>query len=560
MDQSVTFALLVGLVTLAIIYYHRKVFSFWSSRGVNGPTPWPIFGTGIYYIFWNKLDVDEAWHKKYGKTYGVYEGYSPVLRTHDCEIIKHVYIKQFSSFTDRNSHSVHGDNNRRWLFWVKGDLWSNQRVLVSPMFTSNRMRGMFVKISECIDNFLNEVGRRHKSNEERLLKQVAGKDDLDEITKVKAILESCKQTEFSKNDIMALTLDVIAQSFFSIKLDTYRDKANEFLQRAYQFATIKFYWFIIWLLLPNRVARYFKIDLIPESSLKYFEKLSQTVIDERRHNVSSRKEDFIQMMIEAKIPEKYENIYTDEDDKEAHYSDRVNHKELERIQQSQTQAAKLFRHFSDEEIRGTMTFFFLAGFDTTATTITFSLYELAHHPATQDEIHQELVQNMGSEAKLDYSSLLNMKKLDSFVCEVLRLYNPIIVSDRLVTDKEGVTLPTNPPLKLPYDISISTNFYIVHRDEDYFENANEFDPTRFYPENRGKIKSCTYGPFGIGPRNCAGMRFALLEVKLFLARVILGYLVKPGTKSQAYPPEYKNNSVFLQFKHTDFKLIPRIES
>ena len=56
-----------------------------------------------------------------------------------------------------------------------------------------------------------------------------------------------------------------------------------------------------------------------------------------------------------------------------------------------------------------------------------------------------------------------------------------------------------------------------------YENPEEFDPERFMPENRHKIKPYTYLPFGAGPRNCIGLRFALLEAKLSLSKLIQKY-------------------------------------
>lgn len=60
----------------------------------------------------------------------------------------------------------------------------------------------------------------------------------------------------------------------------------------------------------------------------------------------------------------------------------------------------------------------------------------------------------------------------------------------------------------------------VHRSEEYYPEPEKFDPERFMPENKHLLVPYTYLPFGQGPRNCVGMRFAYQEIKIFLAKLI----------------------------------------
>lgn len=559
-------SLLVSLATVLLVYYHVKKYTFWSSRGIKGPLPVPPFGTNIYYIFKDRSVVDCDWRNKYGHTYGTYEGYEPVLRTTDNEVIKHVWIKEFSSFTDRNWKFIHGENVKRWLFWSSGEHWNNQRLLISPMFTSSRMKTIFAVTSNCMQGFKKAINSKLGMAKSSVIHDISkdSTDNLDEIVQAKAT----ELTAFSKDDFMALTLDVIAQGFFSMKIDSYQDKKSEFFRRAFAFAKFDVLYFVFWMLIPNVVRRYFKLDLVKYSQYEYFEKLSQRSIDERRRDPSKRKNDFLQALIEAKLPENsndehkraQEKLYNADDDYEAHYNDNTKFQELERIHERQSKSVVKFRSFDDKEIRAQMTFFFLAGFETTSSSLTFCFYELAHQQAAQSEVYQELIdRGLGDnqDKQLDYAELLSLKKLDAFISECLRLYSPVTEHNRMVTNKNGVTLPTKPPIKLPYLCTIANPGFVYQRDPDYWENPLQFDMTRFYSENRHKINTSTYNPFGLGPRNCAGMRFALLTLKLSLATILLEYRVLPGPKSQAYPPEFNRHAFFLQLKHTDFRLVPR---
>ncbi|UYV82563.1 hypothetical protein LAZ67_21002768, partial [Cordylochernes scorpioides] len=77
---------------------------------------------------------------------------------------------------------------------------------------------------------------------------------------------------------------------------------------------------------------------------------------------------------------------------------------------------------------------------------------------------------------------------------------------------------------LPKDIIIQFPIHAIHYQKDFYPEPEKFDPERFLPENRDKIRPFTYLPFGAGPRNCIAERFALLEIKLCLAKVIRSFV------------------------------------
>lgn len=271
-------SILVSVLTSAVIYYHIKVFSFWSSRGIKGPRPWPLLGTMIYYLFRHKTDIHLEWRQKYGHTYGLYEGYSPVLHTTDNQLIKHVWIKDFSSFTDRNHKSVHSDHQRKWLIMSRGAHWANQRVLISPMFSSAKIKSIFTVMSSSVERFLLEI--QAKITLLRMSEKAKHKSTYPTPTEEGAVL--------SKDDMMCLTLDVIAQSFFSIKMNTYGDTTSDFFRRAFAFAQFDTLYFMFWLMIPNSIAKYFQIDLFRFYKFEYFYNLSQAKILERRNEDATK--------------------------------------------------------------------------------------------------------------------------------------------------------------------------------------------------------------------------------------------------------------------------------
>ena len=70
----------------------------------------------------------------------------------------------------------------------------------------------------------------------------------------------------------------------------------------------------------------------------------------------------------------------------------------------------------------------------------------------------------------------------------------------------------------------------IHRDEKYYPNPELFDPERFNDENKHNIDPYTYMPFGVGPRNCIGSRFALLETKILFYHLLSKFQLVPTSK------------------------------
>ena len=72
-------------------------------------------------------------------------------------------------------------------------------------------------------------------------------------------------------------------------------------------------------------------------------------------------------------------------------------------------------------------------------------------------------------------------------------------------------------------MSVFFLLHAVHHNPEFYPNPYRFDPERFMPENRDKLIPYTYLPFSTGPRNCVGLRFALMEAKTAVVRIINKY-------------------------------------
>ncbi|CAG2113397.1 unnamed protein product [Medioppia subpectinata] len=185
--------------------------------------------------------------------------------------------------------------------------------------------------------------------------------------------------------------------------------------------------------------------------------------------------------------------------------------------------------------------FFLAGSETTSNTLGYGSYELALNPHIQDRLYDEVMSSVDSEGEISYDELAKLPLLDAVISETLRLYPSVVRLDRKAKvdyklADTGITIEKGKCVEIPV--------YAIHHSEEYYENAHQFDPDRFMPQNRHKLVAYTYLPFGAGPHNCIGMRFALMEVKLAFVHIIQRFRFV-RTEQTSVPLEYRKAVPFL---------------
>lgn len=167
---------------------------------------------------------------------------------------------------------------------------------------------------------------------------------------------------------------------------------------------------------------------------------------------------------------------------------------------------------SDALIRDQLLTMLIAGHDTSTALLSWALYALSSNPDIQAKAQQEVDAVLGADPP-DLHKISGLRYLEQVINETLRLYPPIHLGSRIAaTDLEfqGYRIPAG--RRVLYSI------YLTHRDRRYWPNPAVFLPERFAPDQ--PRQPYTFVPFGGGPRNCLGMAFAQVEVKVVLARIL----------------------------------------
>jgi cytochrome P450 len=194
---------------------------------------------------------------------------------------------------------------------------------------------------------------------------------------------------------------------------------------------------------------------------------------------------------------------------------------------------------TDAQVRDEAVTLFLAGHETTALALTYSLYLLATHPECQARLVDELDRVLGGRAP-GLGDLENLKYTDAVVLEAMRLYPPAwgMAREALIeVDIGGYHFPKGAEFVM--------SPWVLHHDQKNFDDPEVFKPERWDGDLAHRLPRFAYFPFGGGPRVCIGNRFAMMEAKLVLAVAIqrFRFEVTPETELTLLP------SVTLRPRH-----------
>lgn len=461
-----TWAVLFTCVLFAYYSYHKWYYGIFKRLGIPGPDPIPVLGTMLPMIKEGIASV-EASNRQYGKVVGTFQGPTPLLVIYDTDMIKQILVSDFSNFTNRYNPGVSDYPLSKLLFMSKDEHWKHMRNLLTPAFSSGKLRKMNAKVLQCIDTLYKNLEKTIEKKETFEFRGLAG----------------------------AFTMDAIASTAFGLKIDSQNDPKNPFVMMArkafdFSFASINAILFLFFPYLMKPLSTLGLVSMFPRDAVNFFSAAVDRALTERKDR-DSDDVDFLQLMANAHIDD-----------------DEFGKKEEERSHSKEAVWTKS-RGLSHEEILAQSILFFLAGYDTSANTLALFVYELACHSDIQDRLIKEIDEIMKDEKQVTYDLVQKMPYLDMCLSEALRMYPSGVRTDRVT--KNEITING---VRIPKGMAIGIPIYALQNDPDVWPNPRKFDPERFTSDAKASRNPFNYLPFGIGPRNCVGMRLALMEIKM----------------------------------------------
>lgn len=458
--------------SLVLLYlYGTSTHGFFKKLGIPGPKPLPFFGTVLGYRK-GFLEFDQKCFNTYGNIWGFYDGRQPVLAITDPDMIKAILVKEcYSVFTNRRSVGPVGFM-RSAISMSEDEDWKRIRTLLSPTFTSGKLKEMFPIIGQYADVLVRNLRKDAEKGKPTTLKDIFG----------------------------AYSMDVITSTSFGVNIDSLNNPQDPFVQNIKLLLKFNFLdpfilliTFFPWL---TPVFEALSISLFPRSVTEFFKKSVKLMKENRLQDKQKHRVDFLQLMINSQNSAEMDN-----------------HKGNQGL--------------SDLELVAQSIIFIFAGYETTSTTLSFLMYLLATHPEVQQKLQEEIDTTFPNKAPPTYDALVQMEYLDMVLNETLRLF-PVAGRIERVCKKDveikGVLIPKGTVVMVP---SI-----VLQRDSTFWPEPEEFHPERFSKENKDSINPYIYLPFGTGPRNCIGMRFALMNMKLAVVRVLQNFSFKPCKETQ----------------------------
>ncbi|XP_037903223.1 uncharacterized protein LOC119646713 [Hermetia illucens] len=464
----------ISIVSIIFLYFKQK-YSYWKDRGVNYVEPtFPLGNISLRKEHFRDFLINIYKHKNEDPFVGAYVLAKPVVLPTSLDFIQSILVKDFSIFHERGTYwNEEDDPLSAHMFSVEGEKWKSLRTKLSPTFTSGKMKFMFPAVIE--------VAHRFNATLADIVKP---------------------GTELEIRDFLArFTTDVIGSCAFGIECNSLKDPNSAFRyygKKIFEDPPLGPALLLLAIQYPD-LARKLHVRQMRKEVSDFFLNTVRETIDYREKN-NVKRNDFMNFLIQLKNGESIDD-------------------------ESASQTSKL----TLEEVAAQAFLFFAAGFETSSTTMTYSLYELALNPDIQDKARQEIKDVLTKhEGQLTYEAVQEMTYIDQIISEALRKYPPVVFLTRRAT--RDYRIPnTKIIIEKGQDIIIPA--YCIHHDPEIYSNPEVFDPNRFTPEEIKSRHPVSFLGFGDGPRNCVGLRFGRMQARIGLVTLLSNYRFKPSPKT-----------------------------
>ncbi|XP_072340366.1 thromboxane-A synthase isoform X3 [Scyliorhinus torazame] len=444
------------------------------------------------------------------------------------EMLKQILVKDFSNFVNRMKVVFSSKPLIDSLLFLQDADWKNVRSVLTPTFSSAKMREMCPLINQATDMLMENLKTHADSGNGFDIHRYYG----------------------------CFSMDVVASVAFGTQVDSQKNPEDPFVKHAKMVFNIDFFKPLIFLsiifpsiMMPVR-------HLMPRTPISqvnaFFIGVIKDIIAQRDQQPSDkRRRDFLQLMLDARISteftpvEKFDIANSNGQIEESPATQKANHTATENPPKVQKRILTL------DKIVGQAFIFFAAGYETTSSTLAFTSFLLATHPESQELLLKEVDEFFESHTTPDYNNVQNLPYLDMVISESLRMYPPGVRFGR-VCEKDcwvkGHFIPAGMIIEVPVGV--------LHYDPEYWREPEKFKPERFTPEMKAERHPFVYLPFGAGPRNCIGMRLALLQAKIALVRILSKYSFQTCPETQV-PMQIKSSGTLGPKEGVFLKIVPR---
>ncbi|CAH1101564.1 unnamed protein product [Psylliodes chrysocephalus] len=487
LTQNIILDLLGIFVAIIAIFAanHLWTLGYWKRRGVPGPGGICLFGSIKDVVLMKKTmecffrDLYSEYKSKGERYIGCYLFGSPIFIPIHIDVIKEV----LNTHDHFDSHGFYFNKNQAIttnVFSLAGTRWKEVRAKLTPTFTPAKIKMAYNSLLDC------------KLDLEVLLDNAS------------------KNNPVNISDILIrFTTDVIGSSAFGLEIGSMKDsnKASDFVingNKVLEPSIQNLIRLILPFIVNHDILRALNFNGFNPCINDFYVNTTLSTIKHREEKNIVRN-DFMDLLIQLK-------------------NSKNEHKRL-----------------TISEIIGQSFVFYIAGFETSASSTTFAIFELSQHQNIQDKLRQEInlvLNKYGNQ--ITYEAVQEMVYLDQVVYESLRMYPPAPFLVRLC-NKDYKVVGTDLLIEKGTSVFIPSSG--IQYDPEYYPNPDKFDPERFNAENRKKIPSYSWLPFGEGPRVCLGMRFGILQIKIALITLIQNFKFSLNKKTTL--PLKLSRSVFL---------------
>lgn len=354
MELISIFAISLALVIATVYIYFKNAYSYWESRGVPyEPPKFPlgsIWGFGYKY---HSSDLSKRIYDKFrgqAKFCGIYILYAPAVMILDLDLLKNVLVKDFTNFTDKGLYSNdEADPLTGNLFFFDDEKWRNMRNKLTSSFTSGKMKFMFPTVVEVAERF---------------------KDHLTEIIQ--------QNDEVQIRDLLArFTTDVIGTCAFGIECNSLKDPDAEFKRMGEKAFVPKYVGPVVLAVHGlKKWSKRLKVRCFTDDVIEFFMKVVKETVEYREKNNVSRN-DFLDILLKLKAKNSTDT-----------------------------------NGLTFNEIASQIFLFFMAGFETSSTTLMYCLYEMALNPEVQAKTRKVIQDAYKKHGELTYEMMMDMPYID----------------------------------------------------------------------------------------------------------------------------------------------------